>query len=305
MTVLAITVDTVTMQASILLFFQEHANPFLDRVFELVTMFGEEGVILLIALAIYWCVDKRRGFSIASCLLFSLSCSMVVKAIVRHPRPFQVLSSIQGKRVGTATGYSFPSGHSTAASAFYGATACAFPRPASIILSLLLVILVPLSRVYLGVHWPIDVIGGLIIGLGTVLFCYRIFSVLEGKPLEHFTLAIGLGTLVIGLVSGTLLQANVVDPVAFGDLVSTFNLFSGFYLGFYLESRHVDYTCDCGTTTKLLRYLGGIAGILSIMALKKLLPAEFYALGKIVRYLLLGLWATFLWPLCGRKLRLF
>lgn len=293
------------MQASILLFFQEHANPFLDRAFELLTMFGEEGVILLIALAIYWCVDKRRGFSIASCLFFSLSCSMVVKAIVRHPRPFQVLSSIKGKRIGTATGYSFPSGHSTAASAFYGATACAFPRPILIVPCALLVILVPLSRIYLGVHWPLDVIGGLVIGLGTVLFCYRIFSALEGKALERFTLAIGLGTLAIGLVSGILLQAQAVDPVAFGDLVSTFNLFSGFYLGVFLECRHVDYTCDCKAATKLLRYLGGIAGILAIMALRKLLPAELYALGKILRYLLLGLWVTFLWPLWGRKLRLF
>ncbi|MDD7201783.1 MAG: phosphatase PAP2 family protein [Sphaerochaetaceae bacterium] len=293
------------MQASILLFFQEHANPFLDWVFELITMFGEEGVILLIALAIYWCVDKRRGFSIASCLLFSLSCSMVVKAIVRLPRPFQVLSSIKGKRVETATGYSFPSGHSTAASAFYGATAFAFPRPLLIVSCSLLVILVPLSRVYLGVHWPLDVIGGMIIGLGTVLCSYRTFSALEGKILERFTLTIGLGTLAVGLASGILLQAGAADPVAFGDLVSTFNLFSGFYLGVSLESRHVGFSCDCKATTKLLRYLGGVAGILLIMALKKILPAEIYALGKILRYLLLGLWVTFLWPLWGRKLRIF
>ena len=158
---------------------------------------------------------------------------------------------------------------------------------------------------YLCVQWPLDVIGGLVIGLGISLYSYRIFSALEGNVLERFTLTVGLGTLCVGIVSGLLLQAHLVDEVAFGDFVSTFNLFAGFYLGIHLEHKHLGFDCDCQVKTKLLRYGGGIIGILAIMALKKVLPQDLQAIGKIVRYLSLGLWATFLWPLGGRKLGLF
>ncbi len=268
----------------------------------LVTMAGEEVAILLVALLIYWCIDKKRGFSIASSLLFALSASMVVKAIVRQSRPFQVLSSIHGKRLSTATGYSFPSGHTTGASSFYSAIMALFGVKPVRCLCLALIILIPISRLYLGVHWPIDIVGGLIIGLGIPFFCLKTFEALEGERKARFTLAIGTGATIMGAILGILLQCGKVDPVAFGDLVSTFSLFGGFYLG---ASQDTGFSTNCTYRKKALRYLGGVLGIMLIMALKKIIPSDAYAIGKVVRYVALGLWATWIWPLVGKRLAIF
>src|SRR5690554_5624105 len=152
------------MQLSILLFFQNISSPFLDNLAQFITMFGEETLFIVFIVLFLWCFSKKRGFVIFSTLFSALIGMSVLKAVIKYPRPFQVSPEIAAKRLATATGYSFPSGHSTGAASFYSALALSYKKKALSILAALMILLVGLSRLYLGVHWPLDVFGGWTLG---------------------------------------------------------------------------------------------------------------------------------------------
>ena len=294
------------MQESIMLFFQNIGNPFLDSVANLASAVGEQTFVIAVMLYILWNVDKNKGFSICSSLLFSVAVMGTLKAIVRAPRPFQVLESIEGKRLATATGYSFPSGHTTTAASFYSALAFAFKKRKLSIFCAIMILLVGLSRLYLGVHWPIDVFGGLVLGISISLLAYEKFSLLyeDKKKLYSFSLFVGILTFVVSAVMATLLNLNRVDPVAFTDLMKTLALAGGGYLGFALEMKKIKYRIEGTLAKKLLRFFLGMVGVLIIMSLKALIPETMYYLGSFCRYAFLGFWATGLYPLIGKN-RLF
>jgi len=295
------------MQESIMLFFLKIANPVLDTVANLVTMFGEESFVIAFILYIFYNYNKKSGFILFSSTLYSVSAMGILKAIVRAPRPFQVLESIQGKRVQTATGYSFPSGHTTTAASSYTSLALVFQKRAVSILCAVLIALVGLSRLYLGVHWPNDVFGGLVLGASISMLAYRPLSMLfddKEKRMKVNTI-IGIIGFAAALVLAILLNLHTVDEVAFTDLMKTLALAGGGFLGFVFENTRVNFSTEGTWPKKIVRYLIGMGGIFAIMAAKAFIPTPFYALGSFVRYALIGLWATALSPLIGTSLRLF
>jgi undecaprenyl-diphosphatase len=292
------------MQESILLFFLNHASPFLDSFANICSALGEQTFVIAVIVAILWCFDKKKGFTICSSLLFGVTAMGTLKAIVRAPRPFTVLSSIEGKRLATATGYSFPSGHTTTAASFYAALAVNYKKRALSIFCAIMIILVGISRLYLGVHWPVDVFGGLVLGVSISLLAYKALGKLYENTAKRyrFSLIVGVVALVLGCILAILLQAEAVDEVAFSDLMKTLALSGGGYLGFALEVKKINYKTDGTVAKKLIRYFVGLAGVLAIMALKLVIPSSVYYLGSLVRYALIGFWATGFYPLIGKSL---
>jgi undecaprenyl-diphosphatase len=260
--------------------------------------------VIAVIVAILWCFDKKKGFIICSSLLFGVTSMGTLKAIVRAPRPFTVLPSIAGKRLATATGYSFPSGHTTTAASFYAALAVNYKKRALSIFCAIMIILVGTSRLYLGVHWPVDVFGGLVLGVSISLLAYKALGKLyeDSDKRYRFSLIVGLVALISGCILAILLQAKAIDEVAFSDLMKTLALSGGGYLGFALEVKKINYKTDGTVMKKLLRYLVGLAGVLVIMALKLVIPSSIYYLGSLVRYALIGFWATGLYPFIGKSL---
>lgn len=295
------------MQESIILFFLSIENPVLDSLANFASIIGEQTFLIMIIIYILWNHSKKKGFALFSSVIIAVLSMGILKAIVRSPRPFQVLDSIKGKRLETATGYSFPSGHTTTGASFYTALALAFRKRSLSILCAILMLLVGLSRLYLGVHWPIDVAGGLLLGITVSLVGY---SRLE-RLYEHeetclrFSFWFGIISLAIGGIIALLLNLNTIDEVAFTDIMKTLALAGGGYLGFVLEEKKVGYVTEAPMAKKILRYLLGLAGVLIIMALKAVIPESFYALGSFFRYSLIGLWTTALFPLIGKNLHLF
>jgi membrane-associated phospholipid phosphatase len=291
------------MQETILLFFQNISSPFLDSFANLASAVGEQTFVIAVMLYILWNLDKKKGFTICSTLLFSVMSMGLLKAIVRAPRPFQVLESIDGKRLATATGYSFPSGHTTTGASFYSSLAFAYKKRTLSILCAIMIVLVGTSRLYLGVHWPIDVFGGLVLGIGITLIAYAKLSKLyENKEKRYsFTVVIGSITFVAALALAILLNLHRVDEVAFTDLMKTLALAGGGYLGFAFEVKKVNYSVEASLRKKLLRFFLGMVGVVSIMALKALIPEALYSIGSFTRYALLGFWATGLFPFIGKR----
>ena len=133
--------------------------PALDAFFSAVTYLGDELAFMALALLLFWCVDKRMGYYVFVVGLFGTLANQFLKILCRVPRPWVLdpgFTIVESARA-AATGYSFPSGHTQNAVGTFGAIGLLTKRRWVKIACLALVLLVPFSRMYLGVHTPLDV----------------------------------------------------------------------------------------------------------------------------------------------------
>jgi len=153
---------------------KECANPFFDEVMPSLTHMGLGQFVFLAALILMLSrVGKITGISLIAGMTVSYYLSSALKEIVSRPRPFQVLNDVN--KLACAGGYSFPSGHS--AMAFMAAFVITSYHKKAGVLVYLLAFMVGLSRVYIGVHFPSDVICGALIG---TVSGYFVVKVLQG-----------------------------------------------------------------------------------------------------------------------------
>lgn len=146
-------------------------NPVLDAVFGALTYAGGEVVFIVAALVVLWCVDKKRGYYLLFCGFFGLVTVQILKMAFRIPRPWVLdpaFQIVENARAG-ATGYSFPSGHTQTAVTLFGGLAVSSRRKAVKIGGWVACALVAFSRMYLGVHTPLDVGVSFAVGVCIVL----------------------------------------------------------------------------------------------------------------------------------------
>ncbi|HML45545.1 MAG TPA: phosphatase PAP2 family protein [Clostridia bacterium] len=272
-------------------FIQRIASPFWDGFFETVTMLGEEYFYIVMLSLIYWCVDKRYGYKLSFALLFSGVLNGVVKSIVQAPRPIGT-EGIRSLRVETATGTSFPSGHTQNASAFLVSAMKRLQRPWAYAAGCLLILLVGVSRLYLGVHWPIDVLGGIALGTGAVVLADFVFEWAarkENKWLPLFPLIPAV--------------AAAIAWRGYADLVKTTATFSGFLIGYAVETSLIRFDEKAPLWKQAVKFALGFALTLALkQGLKSLFPQT--SGFDFLRYAILGLWITVGAPVVFSALRL-
>jgi len=285
-------------------FFQRLSSPLLDKFFQLITIFGEETVFILAISLFIWCISKEKGFTLFSSLFTALLGMGILKAIIRAPRPFQVLPSVAAKRLQTATGYSFPSGHATGAASFYSGLALTYKKRWLSLIGALLIVLVILSRLYLGVHWPLDVFAGLALGIcatfATHLWFQKIYA--DAQKYSKMSLIVGIVAFVVALLFAFLIEGGLADREAYSDPLKLLSLAAGGYLGFLWERKKINYSTQGTLLIKIIRFALGVAVIVAIQGLKALLGGHLAI--SFLRYLLVGLWVTALYPLIGKKIKL-
>lgn len=154
-----------TAELAVLDWIQTHLRcGFLDAVLPVISWTCDHGEIwiLLAAVLLFWKKHRRTGVSVSFALILDLiCCNMILKPLVGRIRPFAVNTAVELLTAPPADA-SFPSGHTAASfAAVFALRASGSPlwKPAAVLASV-----IAFSRLYLYVHWPTDVLGGIVVG---------------------------------------------------------------------------------------------------------------------------------------------
>lgn len=179
------------MDAGILLWIQEYLrNDFLDPIMKFITHLGDDGILWIGLLVILLCIPKTRKTALlgaASLLLTFIITNLCLKPFIARVRPYEVIEGLT-RIIEKQSDRSFPSGHTANSMAVgvmlwmvsqkyekLGDKKLYFPKAAGWFF-LILSILIGLSRLYVGVHYPTDVLGGALIAIADVMIVFGVYK---------------------------------------------------------------------------------------------------------------------------------
>lgn len=261
------------MEINIIKAIQSIKNGFFDLFFEGITILGEELVYILIFSILYWCISKREAIKLIIIFMVSGVINNSLKELINRDRPIGI-EGIISMREQTATGKSMPSGHTQLAATFYYYLIVRFKKLWITIAASILIGLIALSRVYLGVHWPSDVVVSIILAIGIVhagLYLYN-------EPNKQV------------LVS-TLVIANLLLVIFFSeDLLVATAILTGAIIGLFIEMKYVNFTEKTSFKVQILKVVIGLVGVVLIKEGLKIIVDNLTM--DYIRYTLLGIWVA-------------
>ncbi|MCX6053604.1 MAG: phosphatase PAP2 family protein [Chloroflexi bacterium] len=316
-------------EISITLFLQSLGD-WLQYPMKAITSLGNEDFYILFLPAFYWCINSWVGLRILFVLMISGGINTSLKFLFHSPRPFWFDPSV--KAFASETSFGLPSGHAQNAVPFWGTLAIHAKKKMVTILALVLILLIGLSRIYLGVHFLRDVLTGWLIG-GLILWIYSKVEHKIAARIQNKSLPYQIGTIflfsisivVIGLISRAVslnwvfprewaqaaLQKtgespNPLDPSGLATLAGvTFGFLSGFAWRF---RKFGEIKVEGPLTQRFMRYFVGIIGVVILyLGLHSIFPEEPLVLGfflRFIRYALIGIWISAIAPALFVKLRL-
>jgi len=290
------------LDIEILLLLQNLRNPFLNALNFGVTLLADEAVLLVLLCGMYWCWSKKS----AVFLVFNFFAGMVVNSFLKItccvPRPWVRDARIvpYGDAIESATGYSFPSGHTACGTAVYGGFALLAKKKWLSWAMVILAVLIGFSRMYLGVHTPQDVLVSLAVGFALLFAVRKGLDAIEKRP--GLDVRVLLGGLVLAaalaLYAGLKPYPTDATHALIEDTYKTAGALAGMSLGWFMERRFVNFEAKAPVVWQIVKLLGGVAGVLVVKSLLKpvFVAVAGDAVGGMLRYCLMVLWAIWLWP---------
>ena len=264
---------------SIIHFIQSFAGPALDVFFVVATMLGSEEFFMITIGAIYWCINKPAGYALGLAVTGSFWLNTLLKDVFQTARPLP--AQVRVIYPESASGYAFPSGHTQGAITFWGILGRTFPGRWIRLAGWLIVPAVAVSRLYLGVHWPVDILGGAVIGV-IVVVSFPVVLEIGRRWSETAGLGVKLALSVVAPVITVLLDSSLDNAKLAG-------FASGFGGGAVLEGRLVGFSESARSVTRQLQKF--LLGALIVMAvrfgLKSVLPETVFF--TYLRYTAVGL----------------
>ena len=283
-------------------------TPVGDAFFSVITILGEETVLIVAGLLFFWCIDKRQGYFILAVGFLGTVINQFLKLVFRIPRPwvnnpeFTIVESAREE----AIGYSFPSGHTQNSVGVFGCIAREYKNKILRGVCIAVCILVPLSRLYLGVHTPADVIVSFVISTALILALYPLINKIAEKPA-----CMRIFFLILSVLSGLFVIYALFFP--FPADIDPHNLESGIENGYKILGCTVGLWVAYEADVRFIRFdtkavwwsqiLKLILGLILLLTIKSGMKSPLYALcngnylADGIRYFLMVLFIGCIWPL--------
>jgi len=259
-----------------------------------ITNLGSEYFYLIALTTLYLAVNKKLCYKTALILFFSMWLNNFLKNTFKLERPPEGLIEVSG--------YGFPSGHAQNSATFWGYLAVVTQSLSVIVLAVILIILISYSRLYLNVHYPVDVVGGILIGIFLV-FIYHFLSRFFEEKVER--MSFGLRVFISGVVPLALFVLYVIlfSGEASEDVPRICGAYLGFAVGYLWENKFVGIKDPQTFKNKAFRSILGIASVFTLyLLLSILLPAVFYII--FIRYVIIALLMTVFIPFLIKVLKI-
>ena len=282
--------------------------PGLNEFFLAVTQLGEETAFLVIAIIVFWCVDKYRGYYIMAVGFVGTLANQFLKLVFRIPRPWildEEFTILEQARE-AASGYSFPSGHTQSAVGTFGALAYTTKNKWIRYASIAVAILVPFSRMYIGVHTPLDVFVSVGIALALIFAIKPFVLDREGQRLPY---------VLCGITILSLAYLAYVELYPFPADIDSHNLASGvknaytllgallgLFVTYNVDKKWINFSTKAVWWAQVAKVTFGLLLVLAVKSgLKAPINAIFAnSMGTAVRYFLVVVVAGAVWPLSFR-----
>ena len=279
--------------------------PVLNEFMLLITKFGEETLFLVAAMTILWCSDKRRSYYLLAVGFLGLIGNQFLKLAFRIPRPwvqdknFTILEQARE----AASGYSFPSGHTQTAVGTFGSIAYTTKNRVVKCLCVAICILVPISRMYIGVHTPLDVTVAAAIAVLLIYFLKPITQAKSGKWMPWILSAMVLCAVAFWAYVEYFPFPTDIDAHNYESGVSNAYKFLGAIIGFavvyIVDENWLHFEVKAVWWAQIIKVAIGFGLVLAVKSglkapINALVGAE---MGSAVRYFLIVIVAGILWPL--------
>lgn len=282
------------MQAAIIKDIQLLSNPIMDYIFIAITMLGSSGFYFLVLPAFYWCINKRFGLKLSVILISSIYVNTIVKEVTMVQRPIGY-PGIKSIFTQSAGGYSFPSGHAQGSTTLWGTLMIHYKKKWLNILGIAIIVLVSLSRLYLGVHWPVDIFGGILIAVLIIIVGELVDNILiESKVDIPF---------IYKMILSIALPALLIIIFPYKDNFEYMGLLSGVLMGYFIDEKYYAFTVNNKVNKQIYKIIiGAIIFLVLQSGLKFILP--YTDIFNAIRYGISGLWLSIGAPLVFNKLKL-
>ena len=261
------------------LFLQSFSSPALDRIFLLLSYLGNELIFMAVVATIYLCIDKEKGLHLAIGLFSSFTLNSGIKDLLKIPRPFEYNDMLRRIDLSMSPGYSFPSAHAQLSSSMAAGITRYYRKPG--IFCCILALFIGLSRLYLGVHTPVDICAGFLLGS-----LWMLFSIYLSQKIVRNHKCF----LLLYLIPCYLFYLWHRDE----NLLKLTAVFTSFLIGYLIEDTYLHYSASLKLHAgfKMVLLLVGCAAVK--IPTKLLLPDE--PIFIYFSYFLLGLWISLFCP---------
>lgn len=300
---------------SFLYLLEDIRNPILNFIFSFITLLGEETIFMAIGMIIFWCVDKFKGYYLLCLGFLGTVLNQFLKIVCQVPRPwikdpnFTIVESARE----AASGYSFPSGHTQTSVGLYGGIARLTSNNTLRVVMIILAALVALSRMYLGVHTPADVLVSVLIATILIFVAYPLFKKAEKSPkvmysiLFFFLITIIAYTCFVIFNSTNLSGTTVEEAENYASaLKNGFTLLGcgvGILVVYTADLKWIKFETKAVWWAQVLKVVGGLALVLITKELLRS-PLELlfnsHLIARSIRYFIIVLVGGTLWPMTFR-----
>ena len=290
-----------------LYFLENLRQPVLDKIMLFITHGGEETVFMLISMFVLWCVNKYEGYYLLFVGFIGTQLNQLLKVTFRIDRPWIKDPNFKAieAAIPEATGYSFPSGHTQSSIGTFGSLARWNKNTPLHIVSMALCILIPFSRMYLGVHTPKDVLVSAVIALLLVFTLYPLINTLKNNPKK---MRIMIALMIIWCIAQVLFMELYPFPKSadseqlYSGLKNAYKMLgavTGMLVVYELDIRYINFQTKAAWWAQFLKLILGIALTLGVKEICYFvfgfLPHD--AASRAFSYFFMVIFAGAVWPL--------